>query len=264
VVQGRESDAIRTPADQLQSLAVAPGSAKIEFGTSVKLTASVTPPEAATANPVAWTSSDPGVATVASDGTVRGTGEGTVSITATAGGKQAVCELTVMKPVAKILTPLKNISMKVKAAATLPVVTYDKAGAITAKLAWTSDKPTVATVDAATGKITAKKAGTAKLVAKALNGKSLTVTVKVMKKAKSIGKISLKKPPKTLKKGKTALLKLKVSPSGATYKPVVFRSSKPGVVSVDKAGTLTAKKKGKAVITIKIGKRIVTHTVTVK
>jgi hypothetical protein len=35
-------------------------------------------------------------------------------------------------------------------------------------------------------------------------------------------------------------------------------------VSVDKAGTLTAKKKGKAVITVKAGARTSGYTVTVK
>jgi uncharacterized protein YjdB len=271
-VQGKGDDSLKTPpvddtktsVEPLQSLSVAPASAKLGFGSSVKLTATVAPAAAAAGNPVSWASSDPGVATVSADGTAKGVGEGTAIITATAGGKQAVCELTVMKPVTKILTPLKTISLKLKAAVTLPVVSYGKAGATAAKLAWASGNPSVATVDAATGKITAKKAGTAKVTATALNGKALTVTVKVAKKAKALSKVTLTKPPKTLKKGKAAQLRLKVSPSGAAYRPVVFRSSKPGVVAVDKAGTLTALKKGKAVITVKVGSRVVRHSVTVK
>ncbi|MDR1042706.1 MAG: Ig-like domain-containing protein, partial [Clostridiales Family XIII bacterium] len=148
--------------------------------------------------------------------------------------------------------------------ATLPVVAYDKGGAADALLAWESSKPAVATVDAQTGKVTAKKAGTAKITATALNGKKLAVTVKVVKKAKAIGKISLVKPPKTMQKGKAIQLRLKVSPAGAAYGAVVFRSSKPTVVGVDKAGTLTAKKAGKATITVKIGNRTVKHSITVK
>jgi uncharacterized protein YjdB len=272
VVQGKESDALKTPpvdetktsVEPPQSLSVAPESAKIELGSSVKLAATVAPDAAVAGNPVSWASSDSGVATVSADGTVKGVGEGTVTITATAGDKQAVCALTVMKPVAKILTPLNAVSLKAGTAATLPVVAYDKAGALVAKLTWASGNPSVAAVDAATGKITAKKAGSAKITVTALNGKALSVTVKVTKKAKALGKVSLTKPPTSLKKGKTAQLKLKVSPSGATYKPVTFRSSKPGVVSVDKAGTLTALKKGKAVVTVKVGNRSVKQTVTVK
>jgi uncharacterized protein YjdB len=85
-----------------------------------------------------------------------------------------------------------------------------------------------------------------------------------VKKAKAVKKIALVKPPKSLKVGKTVQLKLKLTPASATYSSVVFSSSKPGVVSVDKAGTLTAKKKGKASITVKVGKRFITHKITVK
>jgi uncharacterized protein YjdB len=250
--------------DPVQSLSVTPASTKIGFGGTVKLAVSVAPSTAAAGNPVAWTSSDPKVATVAADGTVSGVGEGTATITATAGGKSAACDVTVMKPVTKLRTPLGTVTLKANTKATLPLVAYDKAGATDALLVWASSKPAVATVDAKTGTITAKKAGAAKITATALNGKKLTVTVKVVKKAKAIGKISLVKPPKTIRKGSTAQLKLKVSPAGATYKSVVFRSNKPGVVSVDKAGTLTAKKNGKATITVKIGNRTVRHNITVK
>jgi uncharacterized protein YjdB len=144
-------------------------------------------------------------------------------------------------------------------------VAYDAKGkAIKAVLEWKSSKPSVASVDEKTGKLKAKKAGTAKLTATSASGKKVTITVNVVKKAKAIKKLSLVKPPKTLKAGKTAVLRLKLSPSGATYKPIVFKSKKPSVVSVDKAGRLTANKKGKAVITVKAGSRYVRWTVTVK
>jgi uncharacterized protein YjdB len=259
-----EEDQLTAPGDLVQSLSVTPKSVKLAFGGTVKPAASVAPATAAQGNPVTWTSSDSKVAAVASDGTVSGVGEGTAKITATAGGKSASCDVTVMKPVTKLYTALSQVSLKVKSKVTLPVAAYDKDGAVTALLKWTSGKPAVAAVDAKTGKITAKKTGTAKITATALNGKKLTVTVKVVKKAKAVGKITLVKPPKTIKKGKTVRLKVKITPAGAAYKTVVFRSSKPGVVSVDKAGTLTAKKKGKAVITVKAGSKFITKAITVK
>jgi uncharacterized protein YjdB len=45
---------------------------------------------------------------------------------------------------------------------------------------------------------------------------------------------------------------------------VKFKSSKKSVVTVDKAGKITALKKGKAKITVTIGKKKYTQTITVK
>jgi uncharacterized protein YjdB len=152
--------------------------------------------------------------------------------------------------------------MKKGASLTIPVVVYTTDGKA-AKLTWASSNESVATVNAS-GKVTAKKKGTAKITAKALNGKSVTVTVKVVAKAKKLTKLSITGAPKTLKKGKTAQVKVKVTPVSATNLKITFKSSKPAVLSVDKAGKLTAKKKGKATITVKAGKKSTKKTFTVK
>jgi uncharacterized protein YjdB len=60
---------------------------------------------------------------------------------------------------------------------------------------------------------------------------------------------------KTMKRGKSARLKVKVSPAGATVTVVSFKSSKPSVLYVDKSGQLKAKKKGSATITVKVGNK---------
>jgi uncharacterized protein YjdB len=116
----------------------------------------------------------------------------------------------------------------------------------------------------ANGKVTARKKGTVKITARSLNGKSVTVTVKVVDKAKKPTKISILKAPKTLKKGKAAYLTVKISPATATNVSVTFTSNKPGVLSVDQAGKLTANKKGKATITVKVGGKSARKTIRVK
>jgi hypothetical protein len=68
----------------------------------------------------------------------------------------------------------------------------------------------------------------------------------------------------TIQKGKTKQLKLKVIPAKATDLKVTFKSNKKKIVSVDKAGMLTALKKGKAKITVKVGNKTFAKTVTVK
>lgn len=63
-------------------------------------------------------------------------------------------------------------------------------------------------------------------------------------------KITLNKKKLTLKKGKSAVLTCRISPSNAKKK-VTWKSSKPGIVSVDKKGKIKAKKAGTATITVR-------------
>jgi hypothetical protein len=171
------------------------------------------------------------------------------------------------KSVTKIRTPLKTIYLKVGTKLTPPVCadSVNAAGKTdtVAPLSWKSSNTKIATVDPKTGKITAKKSGKVTVTATALNKKTLKLTVRVLKKATALKKVTLVKPPKTLKKGKTKILTIKLSPKTATGVKVTFKSSKPKVIKVDKAGKITALKKGKATITVKCGKRIVKKTITV-
>ena len=109
------------------------------------------------------------------------------------------------------------------------------------------------------GVITAKGPGTAKITVTS-GTKSCTVKVTVPKvKTKSITAA----PAVTLKKGKSKTLKVTLSPVKSDEK-ITFSSSNQKVVAVDKNGKLTAKKKGKAVITICSGSVKSTCRVTVK
>jgi uncharacterized protein YjdB len=74
----------------------------------------------------------------------------------------------------------------------------------------------------------------------------------------------LTKPPKTIKAGQTKILKVNLAPSKATNLSVTFKSSKPAVLKVDKAGKLYAVKKGTATITVKAGSKTVKVKVAVK
>lgn len=101
-----------------------------------------------------------------------------------------------------------------------------------------SDK-TIATVSKK-GKITAKKKGTVTITAKGDEiDLKITVTVKNPK---------LKVKSKKIKKGNTYKIVVVGKYGTATYK-----SSKPKVASVTSSGNIKAKKKGNAIITVKIG-----------
>jgi uncharacterized protein YjdB len=124
----------------------------------------------------------------------------------------------------------------------------------------------VAKVDAK-GKVTGLKAGKAVITITAANGKSVKVNVTVVKKAVKLKKFTLtgiKKGKLSLKAGKTKQLKIKLAQAKATNLKIRFASSKKSVATVDAAGRVTAVKKGKATITVKVGGRTVKVKLTVK
>jgi hypothetical protein len=180
---------------------------------------------------------------------------------------------------------------------TIPlVVTLAEGETKAPELTWKSSKPKVAKVTKLTAtsvKIKGLKTGKTKITIRSANGKKKTLTVTVSKKrvklaklqtkarttstsdgktsakkktAKkpSVGKITVYMPKKSMKVGQTAKLKISVSatpPSGYVPK---FRSSNKKVATIDKAGYITAHKKGKTTITVKVGKKKVKVTVKVK
>ncbi len=104
------------------------------------------------------------------------------------------------------------------------------------KTSYISNRKSIASVNKS-GKVTARKKGTATITVKN-NGvsKKFKVTVKNPK---------LNKKSITLKKGKT--FKIKITGKAGTQK---YKSSKKSVAKVSKKGKITAKKKGKATITV--------------
>ena len=82
---------IQSWAQQITAISVSPTTASIT-GTGTSQLSAITTPAGGT---VAWSSSDTSVATVSSSGLVTGVGNGTCTITASAGGKSATCAVTV-------------------------------------------------------------------------------------------------------------------------------------------------------------------------
>ena len=97
------------------------------------------------------------------------------------------------------------------------------------------------------GRITAKKTGKATIKATNSAGKIKVYYITVKKAPKKIVKVTPSR--KTLKKGKTVKLKVKL-PRGTAGK-CTFKSNKPKVASVNSKGVVKAKKKGTAKITVR-------------
>ncbi len=207
------------------------------------------------------TTSNKKVATVTNKGKVTGKAAGTAKITISlASGTTATVTINVQKK-AVTTTGIRNLSkimeLSVKEKSTLtpvisPITTTDK-------LTYTFSDKKIVTVSGK-GVITAKKAGKAKVTVKS-GKKKFVITVKVTAPAPT----GMKNIPaaKTLAKGKTFALKPTLVPSGAQAK-ISYTTSNKKVATVDAKGKVTAKGKGKAVITITAGKVKKTCTVTVK
>ena len=131
---------------------------------------------------------------------------------------------------------------------------------------WKSTNTKIFTVKGSengTCKLTAKKAGTAKLQITLASGLKKTVTVKVQKSNVKTTKVSVSSKNVSVKKGKKVTLKPVVTPFTSKQK-VTYTSSNKKVATVSAKGVITGKKKGTAKITIKSGSKSVKVTVRVK
>lgn len=170
---------IKTSALPISStkVALSSSSASLTVGGTKTLTATLTPSNST--DSITWKSSNTSVATVSSSGKISAIAAGTAKITATAtSGKSATCTVTVTAGSSATtetvkLSPTSTTIVVGKTATLKATVT---GGSVSA---WSSSNTSVATVDS-TGKVTAKKAGTAKITVTTSGGKTASCTVKVV------------------------------------------------------------------------------------
>lgn len=132
---------------------------------------------------------------------------------------------------------------------------------------WTSSNPKIVTVSGkADGTCTIrakKKTGSAKIKITLASGRTKTVKVKVQSQTVAVKKIT--GVPKKLKlaRGQKYWLNVSLSPFTAGEK-LKFTSSNKKVAAVNAKGMISAKKKGKAVITVKAGRKSIKCQIKVK
>ena len=192
------------------------GGSAVDVGSEIELKATVSP-DSATYKDVTWASNTPSIATVDSNGVVKGLKAGKTTITATADGKFDSVEITVSVPVADVKITstetevLKGGSITLKAEVSPDDATYPE-------VTWSSDNEKVATVDQSTGKVTGVSGGTAKITATA-GGKTATVeiTVKIQ-----VEKVSLSVSASSFNAGGKVTLTPSIEPSDATNQEVTY------------------------------------------
>ena len=217
-------------------------------------------PDNTTDKTVIWTSSDPDIASVDTDGKITGLNEGMAVITAKTGNKTATCDVTVYSSIPITSISLNKTSLLVSPGENETLAATIISDSITYEpITWSSSDSSVATVDAS-GKVTAIEIGTA-IITASVGGKSTTCTVMVDTIA--VNDISLNKASLSLEVGRTSTLIASVSPDNATDKTVTWSSSDTSIATVDTNGKVTAVKLGTAIITAKSGNKNATCTVSV-
>lgn len=115
---------------------------------------------------------------------------------------------------------------------------------------WKSSNKKVVTVNSKTGKLTAKKKGTAVITVTMKSGARASCRVTVQKGTVKTKKLTPSRTAVTLKKGKKWTASVVRTPLTATDK-LTWKSSNKKVAVVSSKGKITAKKKGTAVITVR-------------
>lgn len=206
---------------------------------------------------IEWTSSNPAVFTVTSNTqsvTLTAVGSGTGILTGrTESGLSA--SITVTVPIEKIgVTGIevdKEITLNVKKTHQLSPKILPENANETVTFTYTSSDAKIASVSES-GLITAVAPGTATITAKTNTNKSATCRVTVKSPATKLKALMKNRPSASkiyMAKGQTASLRVDKTPVNSTD-TLKYKSSKPKIATVDANGTITAKKKGTAKITV--------------
>lgn len=200
--------------------------------------------------PVAWKSSNGGVASVSNDGLVSGVAKGTATITATSGAVSAKATVTVSPiPANAVVVSPHEATIFVGEKQQLSAQVTDASGDPLPgrPISWKSSSAGVATVSTS-GQVTAVAPGTATITATS-EGKSGTSIITV--KQQPVGQVDLNPGDVKLEIGQTTQITATTrSSDGKTLsgRPVTWKSTVPSVATVSSAGLVTAKASGSTLI----------------
>lgn len=218
-------------------------------GASAKLTATIAPVKATNKN-IIWTSSNPDVASVDTNGTVSPLSIGTADITATTedGGFAATCKVTVRQIVNVTGITLDKSYIKLAAGGKATLTpSMSPANVTDNNVKWESSDNSVATVDDF-GNVTAVSEGSAVIKATAEDG-GYTAECNVQVVVPVVG-ISLdNRFLRMVVDDAPVKLNAAITPANASIKLVKWSSSNEAVVTVDSNGTITPVGTGTALIT---------------
>ena len=235
-----------------------PSTLTVYLGEKETLEAVLTPKKPS--NPdVKWTTSNKKIATV-KDGkiTPKKTGTATITVITEDGGLKSSCQVSVKRALKSFTLNKKSVTLDTGKTFTLKVT--KKPSNATESIKWTTSNKKVATVSSK-GVITAVGKGTATITAKSERG--ITYKCKVTVK-QPVTSMSISSTAATVYMGDKLTLKANVLPKNANDQSFKWSTSDSSVATVS-GGTVTVKKVGTAVITVKsTNGKTASCTVTVK
>ena len=237
----------------VESITLSPSSATIKVGSTTQISAGIKP-ENATSRELVWTSSDNSIATVDSNGVVKGIKPGTVTITAkTKDGKVVSTSTITVEEATPTITSISftEDNVSVKKGDTLPLtVKIEPVELSSSKLTFKSSDTSIVTVDE-NGKITGVKKGTATITVTTSNGKTATCTVTVTDDTIPVESITLSPEKVEVGVGGSKQVVATISPANATNRELIWTSSDTSIATVDSNGIVTGVKVGNVTITAK-------------
>lgn len=151
-----------------QTVIITPWDDTLAVASTVQLDAAVLDADGAPVvapDPISWTSSDPGIASVSQTGEVTGLSPGTVTIVATSSGSAGEATVAVYGRVSRVELVPPSLWITTGKAGEIEAVLYDEAGApVKQAVVWMSTDESVATVSG-TGEVLGLASGEATIVA---------------------------------------------------------------------------------------------------
>lgn len=235
-------------------------SATLVVGETTILVATVSPVDATDKN-VVWTSSNKDVAIV-ENGVVTAITAGTTTIIASAGGKLAICNITVSeKDIAVTGIALDITATTITEGERIiltPVIT--PVNATCNNISWTTSNTSVATVE--DGIVTAVAPGTATIIL-SIDSYLAFCNVTVVEKGIAITGVTFNVKDVTVGIGEGTKIIPTVTPADATGYTITWESSNPEIATVEESGIVTGLSAGRTTITATIGEHSATYVVNV-
>ena len=210
--------------------------------------------------PVYWSSANPEIADII-DGMIYAKSEGVTTLTAKLVGQEITCQVQVHEPTLLVYINYSYLNLLPGERKQLAVGVEPADTKQNIALSWQSSNPKVAAVDG-NGVVTAKKAGTARIVGHV--GKKYEVYCDVVVEAK-LESLIFVDGNVTMQPGQTRFLPVSVVPvEAASGKAIVWQSSKPEVATVDQGGNVHALSPGNTTISVFVGDDYTACVVMVK
>lgn len=251
------------------TVTVSPASASVVTGATQQLTAITKDASnnVLTGRTVTWASSNAAAATVDANGLVTAVATGTATITATSEGQSGTSTITVTPtpaPVATVTVAPLTASVVAGGTQQLTATTSDAAGnALTGRaVSWSSNAPSVATVNASTGLVSAVSPGTATITATS-EGQSGTAAITITPVPVATVTISPSSASVVVANTQQLTAVTKDASGAVLAGRAVAWSSGNAAATVDANGLVTAVSAGTATITATSEGKTGTSTITV-